>query len=249
MNEAARIRERVASVPYWYHQIEVAPGIVTPGGNESQRALLALHLPDSCHGQRALDIGARDGFFSFELERRGADVLAIDRVPPEETGFAVARELLGSRVAYQRLNVYDLDPAVVGEFDIVLFLGVLYHLRNPLLALDRVRGVCRDRLWVETQLLDNALLLPGGESKSMSDAWPALLEVPLMQFYPGHALRDDPSNWWAPNMACLRGMLAETRFVVDSTQIDGARGIARCHINAEPGLDYYSRLEGSAFRP
>jgi tRNA (mo5U34)-methyltransferase len=248
MNEGARIRERVASVPYWYHQIEVAPGIVTPGENESQRALLALHLPDSCHGLRALDIGARDGFFSFELERRGADVLAIDRVPPEETGFAVASELLGSRVAYQRMNLYELDPSVLGEFDIVLFLGVLYHLRNPLLALDRVRSMCRDRLWVETQLLDNALLLPGGDSKSMSELSPMLVEVPLMQFYPGHTLRDDPSNWWAPNMACLRAMLAETRFVVESAEILGARGVVRCRVNNESGLDYYSGLDGSARR-
>ena len=71
-----QVRERIAAVPHWYHQIEVRPGIVTPGINDSAGTLAQLDLPQDCTGLRALDIGARDGFFSFELERRGAQVVA-----------------------------------------------------------------------------------------------------------------------------------------------------------------------------
>src|SRR5215475_1498401 len=102
------IHEHIAQVSHWYHQIEVAPGIVTPGILDSAGELRLLQLPEDCRGMRALDIGARDGFFSFELERRGAEVLAIDYLPEDKTGFAVAKKLLGSGVRYERDNVYDL---------------------------------------------------------------------------------------------------------------------------------------------
>jgi tRNA (mo5U34)-methyltransferase len=152
------LQEKIASVPFWYHRIALKPGLVTPGINDSQAVLELLELPQHCSGARVLDIGARDGFFSFELERRGAEVLAIDYMPPDRTGFMVAKEILGSNVTYKVANVYDLDPGDYGTFDIVLFLGVLYHLRNPMLALDKIWQICRGRLWVESQVIDNAFL-------------------------------------------------------------------------------------------
>src|SRR5690606_4371760 len=97
---AEQLRERIASVSPWYHQIELAPGIVTPGVNDSAYTLARLDFPDDLSGKRAIDIGARDGFFSFELERRGAEVLAVDMMPREQTGFAVAADVLGSKVEY-----------------------------------------------------------------------------------------------------------------------------------------------------
>src|SRR5262245_34297053 len=128
-------RKRIAAHEHWYHQIEVAPGVVTPGINDSQQILAALRLPERLDGQRVLDIGARDGFFSFECERRGAEVVAIDSMPPEQTGFPIAKELVGSGVEMLQRNVYDLSPEEFGSFDLILFLGVLYHLRDPMLAL------------------------------------------------------------------------------------------------------------------
>src|SRR5262245_59952576 len=113
------LQEKISSVPFWYHRIELKPGLITPGINDSQAVLELLELPKDCSRLRALDIGARDGFFSFEMERRGAEVLAIDYMPPNQTGFMVAKEILGSNVTYKVANVYGLDPKEYGTFDIV----------------------------------------------------------------------------------------------------------------------------------
>lgn len=222
---------KIRSVPHWYHQIEVAPGVVTPGINLSAEVLRRLALPADCCGLRALDIGARDGFFSFELERRGAEVLAIDCVPPEQTGFLVASELLGSAVRYEVLDVYDLDPRRHGIFDIVLFLGVIYHLRHPLLAIDRIRAVARGRLWLESHVIDQGFLnLADGSRAPLAAAAPGLAGNPLMQFYPGEALNGDASNWWGPNMACLEAMLESAGFAVDRADLYHDRSVVQCHV-------------------
>ena len=166
-----QIRERIASVAHWYHQIEIRPGITTPGINNSAHTLRQLDLAARYDGLRVLDIGARDGYFSFELERRGAEVVAVDYMDPAETGFPVARELLGSSVDFHVGNIYDLTPERHGTFDLVLFLGLLYHLRDPLLALDRIWDVCNPDavLMLETQLLDNALLVGDGRFRTLAD--------------------------------------------------------------------------------
>jgi tRNA (mo5U34)-methyltransferase len=239
-----QIRERIASVPHWYHQIEVRPGITTPGVNDSTRTLRRLDLPRRCAGLRVLDLGARDGFFSFELERRGAEVVAIDYIDPSASGFAVARELLGSEVECDVCNIYDLDPERHGTFDIVLFLGLLYHLRDPLLALDRIWEVCRpDALLVlETQLLDNALLVDGGAFRALADIDPQLRDACLMQFYPGDSLNGDHSNYWAPNAACMRGMLDAAGFETTAEDVAGSRGIFHARRVVDPTAVYYRRL-------
>jgi tRNA (mo5U34)-methyltransferase len=225
-DNVGRAQDLVDSVGSWYHRIEVAPGLVTPGVNDSQLVLRVLNLPTDLSGLRVLDIGTRDGFFAFECERRGADVVAIDYMPPEETGFLVARELLGSRVEFVQENVYELSHERYGGFDLVLFLGVLYHLRDPMLALDSIWDVARGRLIVETQVIDEALLTSSGEFKRLEDLNPELASMPLMQFYPGAALNSDSTCVWAPNEACLSAMLEETGFEVESQLRIGQRGVA-----------------------
>ncbi len=244
--DAGHARERIATVEHWYHRIEVAPGIVTPGINDSPGTLELLALPADCSGLRVLDIGARDGYFSFEAERRGAEVLAMDYMPPEQTGFAVARELLGSNVEYVVDNVYALSEERYGRFDVVLFLGVLYHLRNPLLALDRIWSVCGRDLLLETAVLDNALLGEDGKFRSLGDAAPGAHALPLAQFYPGDMLNGDFTNWWSPNMACLSGLLESACFDVVDSKLHGARGIAHARRSEDPDRLYWRRLDSSA---
>jgi tRNA (mo5U34)-methyltransferase len=220
-------RRMVAAHEHWYHQINLMPGLVTPGINDSQQILEALRLPGRLDGLRVLDIGARDGFFSFECERRGAEVVAIDSMPPEATGFPIAKELVGSEVEMLQRNVYDLSPEEFGTFDLVLFLGVLYHLRDPMLALDRIWSVARDKLIVETQMIDEALLVGPNRFKRLAELDPELEQIPLMQFYPGAALNEDPTNVWAPNRACLAAMLEEVGFAVQEQRSLGQqRGLA-----------------------
>jgi tRNA (mo5U34)-methyltransferase len=243
-----RAQELVDSVGSWYHRIEVAPGLITPGVNDSQLVLESLNLPADLSGLRVLDIGTRDGFFAFECERRGAEVTAIDYMPPEETGFLVARELLGSRVEFIQENVYDLSDGRYGGFDLVLFLGVLYHLRDPMLALDSIWKVASGRLIVETQVIDDALLSAPGEFKRLVDLSPELPQVPLMQFYPGDALNGDPTCVWAPNEACLKAMLEETGFEVESQLRIGQRGIAFANWSDDHERAYWSRRDRTVGR-
>lgn len=246
--ELQQIRRLVDSYKTWYHRIELAPGIVTPGTNDSPavlRILDELGLPRNCKGLRVLDVGCRDGFFAFELERRGAAVIGMDYMLPTHTGFSIASQLLGSRVEYRVDNVYDIAPSQYGTFDIVLFLGILYHLRNPLLALDRVRSVAKPGalLFVETHLLDNYFLLADGTVTPMKAVSSKLSTVPLMQFYPGSALAGDDTNKWAPNMCCLRKMAEEAQFRPLRERILGPRGYLTAEAVADERRERYRALD------
>jgi tRNA (mo5U34)-methyltransferase len=194
------LRSRVEAIR-WYHTIDLGGGIVTRGVDDSKLRLARVQLPESLAGKSVLDIGAWDGFFSFECERRGAArVVAADHFSWHGTGwgtkagFTLARQALGSRVEDLDIDVMDLTPERVGSFDLVLFLGVLYHLRHPFLALERVASVTRGQLILET-VVD----LVG-------------FRRPAMAFYPGRELNNDPTNWWGPNVPAVRGMLESLGF-------------------------------------
>jgi tRNA (mo5U34)-methyltransferase len=198
--ETNELRRHVSGIQ-WFHTIDLGNGVVTPGVDDTPRKLADIEMPGDLSGQTVLDIGAWDGFFSFEAERRGAmRVLATDSYCwsgmawGTRAGFDLAREALGSRVEDRLLDVMDLSPAIVGVFDLVLFLGVLYHLRHPLLALEKVANVTAKRLILETEVD-----LIG-------------LRCPAMAFYPGSELNKDPTNWWAPNPRALLEMLKDVGF-------------------------------------
>ena len=112
---------------------------------------------------------------------------------------------------YRVASVYDLDPAVHGRFDVVLFPGVFYHLRHPLLALDRIHAVCRQRLFLETHVLDNAFVHEGTHV-ALRELDPRLERVALLQFYPYDELNQDFSNWFAPTVRCVEVMLRTSGF-------------------------------------
>ena len=176
----------------WYHSIELPDGSVIPGHQTVEQLrtrLRQFHIPEDLTGKRVLDIGAWDGWFSFEMERRGASVLAVDSA--KNTRLLEAKALLGSRIDYLIADICRLTAKDVGTFDIVLFLGVLYHLKHPLLALENVCGMCRDRACIESFVTDGN-----------PDA------IPSMEFYETTELRGQLDNWCGPNIACL---LAFTR--------------------------------------
>ena len=155
------VANRVAEHPAWYHTLELAPGVVTPGFFDLRGVVDRLPWP-TVTARRCLDVATMDGFYAFELERRGAaEVVAIDiedqadldwlprDVPPdhrrgrEPSGvrFEVAHDALGSQVERRILNVYDLSPDRVGHFDVVIVGALLEHLRDPLRALEAIRSV------------------------------------------------------------------------------------------------------------
>jgi len=186
----------------WFHTIDLGQGIVTPGSVDPQKQTLPrLGLPADLSGKTVLDIGAWDGFFSFEAERRGAKrVLATDSFAwhsgdwLNKRGFELARRVLGSKVEDFDIDVMELSPDRTGTFDVVLFLGVLYHLRHPLLALEKVFSITARHLILET----------------VTDlTW---TPYPVMRFYPADELAGDPSNWFGPNPAAVVSMLKVVGF-------------------------------------
>ncbi len=232
----------------WFHEIELAPGLLTPGedSNRLKVPLLdRLGLPARAAGLRVLDIGCSDGFFSFEMERRGAQVVAVDFVPADSTGFALAKQVLGSQVEYRMDNVYLLDPEHYGRFDVVLFLGVLYHLRKPQAALDTIRSVMKEgaSLFVATLLIDEYVLLPDGTTTTLAALNPLLRDIPLWQAFPGDSLNGDFTNCFAPNRRALEVALAEAQFKVEEMSIHGMGGYARATAAADDRAARYQRLD------
>jgi len=230
----------------WFHTIDLGNGFTTPGRvpmKELQKLAEDVHLPQDLSGKRVLDIGAWDGFFSFEAERRGAsEVLAIDVMPLEDTGFALAKEFLNSRAQYQQLSVYDLSPAL-GKFDVVLFFGVWYHLRYPILAIDRIWEVLKEGgdLYLESACLDNYLVLDDKTVDSLENVDPALSNTALLQFYRLDELNPgDFSNWFSFSRKAVEDILASAGFEVRSVVVYGAR--IRVHAVKKPGPPEYKQI-------
>lgn len=165
-------------------------------------------IPGDLTGKTVLDMGCWDGLYSFECESRGARVTAVDdrscmefvcarygvEMPAEPWGFDVARHILGSQAEFVEMGVYDL-PGLGKSFDVTLCMGLIYHVRYPLLALETAAAITR-----ETIVLESHYELVGEAG------------VSFMRFFPGSELNGDPTCWWGPSIPCLRDMLAHVGF-------------------------------------
>ena len=215
------VERAIAELAPWFHNLHLPSGHQTapdhPLGDfpAFKWAELAPALPDDLRGWRALDIGCNAGFYSFELARRGAQVVGIDHDEHylEQARWAAAQFELEDAVEFRVQGVYDLARSD-DRYDLVLFLGVLYHLRYPLLALD----VVAER--VDRLLVFQTLTMPGDEVVEPPDDLPLdERERMLERGWPKAAfierrLADDPTNWWAANHACVEAMLRSCGFRV-----------------------------------
>ena len=231
-----KLQQLSDSVPFWWHSIDFGHGVVTPGYKTPDilsAEFDAMRLPNLT-GKTLLDIGAWDGFFSFEAERRGAsriaaldhyawslDLVAQNRyiqecqnqgvaplpyhtVPelwhphllPGKKGFDAAQKAINSRVEAHVADFMTVNPDDFGIFDIVLFLGVLYHMENPLKSLRQIARLTGELAVIETV----AVVVPGFETSAM---W---------EFYPSSELNGDVSNWWSPNIQALHGICQAAGF-------------------------------------
>jgi 2-polyprenyl-3-methyl-5-hydroxy-6-metoxy-1,4-benzoquinol methylase len=217
--DKATAQRLVSEHPLWYHTMEVAPGVVTPGWFDLRPIVDRLPWPE-VRGKRCLDVGPYDGFLSFELERRGAaEVLAVDIGAHEDwdwpvrlrgrsgslseiagpevgAGFHLARRLLGSNVERRVLSAYDLSPDEVGEFDVVVCGALMLHLRDPLRALEAIRSVCRGHFLSAEEI---AIGLTVRNRKQ-----------PLARL---NGI-DDLCQWWVPNAAGHRRMVEAAGFQI-----------------------------------
>jgi tRNA (mo5U34)-methyltransferase len=173
---------RVSANPLWYHTMELAPGVVTPGYFDLRPIVDKMPWPD-VRGKRCLDVGTYDGYLAFELEKRGAaEVVATDisdhtqwdwplevrergteylasvAGPDKGSGFRIAHDALGSSVQRLELNIYDLSPDRVGTFDVVVCGSLMLHLRDPLRAMTAIRSVCTGQ-FLSSETIDLPLTL------------------------------------------------------------------------------------------
>jgi len=213
-----------------YHKYEVEAGLFTPGQFLEVNPKLCLDelgVPQSLLGVRALDIGAWDGPFTFELERRGAQVTALDIQDPNVTVFNAVKEIKSSTAKYVRGSVYEGSPEELGVFDMVLFAGVYYHLKNPVLALQRIRRLLNDRgvLFIEgasstdylAQRLNSDLGLPESRMRVIGDI---LDRLPLSYFDFEDRIYPGGQNWWFPTTRCLEMILLDSGFRNVSLKLD-----------------------------
>jgi tRNA (mo5U34)-methyltransferase len=212
------IEARVQALDPWFHNLDLGGVKTAPQhflgdypGTLWQH--ISSALPDRLDGRTVLDIGCNAGFFSLEMRRRGAArVVGVDSDPRYLAQARLASEVSGLEVEYRELSVYDV--ARLGErFDVVLFMGVLYHLRHPLLALDLVREhVVADLLVFQSMLRGSQKRFPVAPDYPFSEteifdhpSWPKLHFVE-------HEYSGDWTNWWIPNRACVEAMLRNAGF-------------------------------------
>lgn len=235
----------------WFHRIDLPFGIVTPGTADSaikEAALRELGLPDDLHGCRVLDVGCMDGYFSFAMERRGATVIAVDKRPFKGSKIETAIRCLDSRITYVQGNVYELRPSWLGKFDCVLFLGVLYHLRHPLLGLEAIRSVTHtgSPLYLNTLVLDEFLTLPDGRISKLRDEASTLVSTSLWQSYPGRSLAGDITNEFVPNMAAVRAALRDCRFTPIAELTRSIGGFVKAEAIDDPEIEAWTVADRSA---
>jgi tRNA (mo5U34)-methyltransferase len=218
----ADLAERIARNHDWYHTIELAPGVITPGIVDVRPIVHQVPIPADLTGQRCLDIGTWDGFWAFEMERRGGEVHAVDVPDPfrwdwpartrilesydgglenletikrNGNGFPIARDAIGSSVERHEMTVYEISPEALGGFDFVFVGSILLHLRDPVGALERIRSVARGQVVVNDSI-----------------------EYVLTKLRPRTATaRLDTADrvwWWQPNLAALHSMIEQAGFEI-----------------------------------
>lgn len=246
MNEKHILRD-IERLGPWFHNIHLSPTIQTfpehhfgdfPNWKWRQ---LAPHLPEDLRGWTVLDIGCNAGFYSFELARRGAAVLGIDADPHFLAQAEWAAALLGLNefCRFERRQVYDL-ARIDGQWDLVLFMGVFYHLRYPLLGLDIVAEKVRRRLVFQSVATGEAgpAPMPADVDFQTIDAienpsWPRMAFIE-------NTFCHDATNWWIPTRSAVAGMLRSTGMKIE-TAVDADTFI--CSPDRTKGARSWNRAE------
>lgn len=221
-SDRAEIERRIAANHDWYHTLELAPGVLTPGIVDVRPVVSRVPIPASLDGARCLDIGTWDGFWAFEMERRGGQVHAVDVPDPYRwdwpartriresyeggkanldltkergNGFPIVHELLGSSVERHEMTVYEISPEQLGTFDFVFVGSILLHLRDPIGALERIRSVASGEVVV---------------NDSVEFVLSKLFRrTPVARLDTG-----DRVWWWQPNLATLHAMIEQAGFEI-----------------------------------
>lgn len=208
------LKEQIASLKPWFHNLHLPNGEQTAPDHyfgdfpRFKWEEIKNSIPASLEGWTALDIGCNAGFYSFELAKRGAQVLGIDLDPHylKQARWAAGQMGLADKVTFRQLQVYDLSK-LEQTFDIIIFMGVFYHLRYPMLALDIITQKVNKLLVFQTMTMPGEEVYPTKPDMSMDDRDEMLEDGWPMMAFIEKRLANDPTNWWAPNHACIEAML------------------------------------------
>ncbi len=202
-----------ASKVSWFHRIRLGNGYFTPGIKDLEQELHLFGFPADLSGKTVLDIGCNDGGYALAAVERGAQrVVAIDVVATPGLRFVRQRLPLGQRIEFANLDLLSDAFLELPLFDVTLFMGVLYHLKNPLAGLTRLRRVTGKVALIET-LVDERVT-----------------DIPVMVFYEGDEIDHNKTNWWGPNLVCLKAMVKVSGFArmeVTHYAIDPATKLGR----------------------
>lgn len=216
----AAVAEQVRALGPWFHNlnlhgIRTAPDHPLGGFLEDLWQQVELAFPSDMTGKTVLDIGCNAGFYSLQLHSRGAQVTGVDHDLHYLNQARFAAQVLGADIEYHQLDVYDVDK-LDRTFDYVLFMGVLYHLRYPLLALDKVAKLSRERLVVQSMIRGVPGTIPVETDYPITES--AMFEHPRFpaMFFLEHSYAGDPTNWWVPNEAGMEAMLRSAGLRIDA---------------------------------
>ncbi len=219
----------------WWHSFDLPDGSHIEGVNsvgQLRKRIEQFPIPGDLEGRRVLDIGTWDGWYAFEMERRGAEVLAVDVW--DNPRFHEVHAMLDSRVEHRLIDVYDMSPARIGRFDVVLFMGVLYHLKHPLLALERVCSVTEGMAAVDSFVLQERHR-PGSEVQHR----------PIMEFFETAEFGGQTDNWVAPTVPCLLAFCRTAGFArVELRNVLPGGAFVSCHRTWDPVVDRGQPIPG-----
>jgi tRNA (mo5U34)-methyltransferase len=218
----ATLAARIRALGPWFHNlvldgIETAPDHFLGDYPRQKFQRFAHALPTDLRGKTVLDIGCNAGFYAFEMKRRGAErVVAIDTDPRYLEQARLASRVLGLEIELHELDVYRVAE-LCERFDLVIFMGVLYHLRHPLLALDRLHDhVVGERLLFQSMLRGSAP--PPHVATDYPFTETAVFDRPghPAMYFVEHCYAGDWTNWWIPNRACVEAMLRSSGFIIET---------------------------------
>lgn len=206
----------IKSFPWWYHRIYLGHGVYTldtPAYHEGVWERFKATLPASLRGAAVLDIGCNAGFFSMQLKLRGAGrVVGVESVEDFVRQAELCRRIWNLDIEYRRMDAHQIDT-LQERFDLVIFAGILYHLKNPLHVLEAVGRVCQDALVIETEIIPedprNCIYVRQGPYQNLQLT---ACQKGFMKFIESNELNSDDSNWWVPDTECVLGMLRVAGF-------------------------------------
>jgi len=202
----------------WHHDFEIIQGVRTNGTYNPAQLWNELQLLQNLNGISLADVGASNGYFSFEACKRGAKVVAFDFRHKDNSGFGLAQYINGmNNIEHHQVNVLYLKPKDYGQFDIVLCLGLLYHTSDPYLALANCGALSKKRLLIESYCIDSIMPVE-------------LKKEPIMKFisdpvrFPQYGnVNNDSSNFWGFTSLCLKRMVEDIGFKVNRITVNGER--------------------------